>query len=95
MLWLAYVGKQTCILAKPYKILVAAQSQPTFVYAFHQNIEIYPLDPDQTIAVPEEIPSFAIKAALALLAELSGQGTLQIDFYLKEPSEEQVFEAKQ
>ncbi|KAA6401629.1 MAG: hypothetical protein EZS28_002841 [Streblomastix strix] len=74
---------------------VTAQPQPTFVNAFHQSIEIYPLDPDQTIATPEKISSFAIKAVLVLLAGLSGQKTQQIDFYSEDPSEGQVIEAKQ
>ncbi|KAA6384548.1 MAG: hypothetical protein EZS28_019925 [Streblomastix strix] len=75
--------------------MVAAQPQPTFVNAFRQNLEIDPLDPDQIIAAPEEVPPNAIKAALALLAGLSGQETSQIDFYAEEPSEEQVIEARQ
>ncbi|KAA6361508.1 MAG: hypothetical protein EZS28_042965, partial [Streblomastix strix] len=63
--------------------------------AFRQNLEIDPLDPDQTIATPEEVPSNAITAARVLLAGLSGQETSQIDFYAEEPSEEQVVEARQ
>ncbi|KAA6382043.1 MAG: hypothetical protein EZS28_022431, partial [Streblomastix strix] len=74
---------------------VAAQPQPTFVNAFHQNLEIDPLDPDQTIATPEEVPPNAIIAAWTLLAGLSGQETSQIDFYAEELSEEQVVEARQ
>ncbi|KAA6388837.1 MAG: hypothetical protein EZS28_015635 [Streblomastix strix] len=74
---------------------VAAQPQPTFVNAFRQNLEINPLDPDQTIATPEEVPPNAITAARVLLAGLSGQETSQIDFYAEEPSEEQVVEARQ
>ncbi|KAA6396751.1 MAG: hypothetical protein EZS28_007723 [Streblomastix strix] len=74
---------------------VAAQLQPTFKIAFRQNLEIDPLDPDQTITTPDEIPPNAITAALALLAGLSGQDTSQIDFYAEEPSEEQVVEAGQ
>ncbi|KAA6393980.1 MAG: hypothetical protein EZS28_010494 [Streblomastix strix] len=74
---------------------VAAQPQPTLVNAFRQNLEIDPLDPDQTIATPEEVPSNAITAARTLLAGLSGQETSQIDFYAEEPSEEQVVEARQ
>ncbi|KAA6356878.1 MAG: hypothetical protein EZS28_047596, partial [Streblomastix strix] len=74
---------------------VAAQPQPTFVNAFRQNLEIDPLDPDQTIATPEEVPPNAITAARVLLAGLSGQEASQIDFYAEEPSEEQVIEAKQ
>ncbi|KAA6371416.1 MAG: hypothetical protein EZS28_033058, partial [Streblomastix strix] len=42
---------------------VAAQPQPTLVNAFRQNLEIDPLDPDQTIATPEEVPTNAIAAA--------------------------------
>ncbi|KAA6358499.1 MAG: hypothetical protein EZS28_045974, partial [Streblomastix strix] len=42
---------------------VAAQPQSTFVNAFRQNLEINPLDPDQTIATPEEVPPNAIIAA--------------------------------
>ncbi|KAA6371214.1 MAG: hypothetical protein EZS28_033260 [Streblomastix strix] len=71
----------------------AAQLQLTFVNAFRQNIEIDPLDFDQTIATPEEVPSNAITAALELLAGLSGQETSQIDSYVEELSEEQVIEA--
>ncbi|KAA6338259.1 MAG: hypothetical protein EZS28_052715, partial [Streblomastix strix] len=74
---------------------VAAQPQPTFVNAFRQNLEIDPLDPDQTIATPEEVPPNAITAARTLLAGLSGQETSQIDFYAEELSEEQVVEARQ
>ncbi|KAA6364809.1 MAG: hypothetical protein EZS28_039665, partial [Streblomastix strix] len=58
-------------------------------------LEIDPLDPDQTIATPEEVPPNAITAAWTLLAGLSGQETSQIDFYAEEPSEEQVVEARQ
>ncbi|KAA6391408.1 MAG: hypothetical protein EZS28_013069 [Streblomastix strix] len=74
---------------------VAAQPQPTFVNAFRQNLEIDPLDPDQTITTPEEVPPNAMIAARVLLAGLSRQETLQIDFYAEEPSEEQVIEARQ
>ncbi|KAA6382703.1 MAG: hypothetical protein EZS28_021770 [Streblomastix strix] len=74
---------------------VAAQPQPTFVNAFRQNLEIDPLNPDQTIATPEEVPPNAITAVWALLAGLSGQEASQIDFYAEEPSEEQVIEARQ
>ncbi|KAA6382030.1 MAG: hypothetical protein EZS28_022445 [Streblomastix strix] len=74
---------------------VAAQPQTTFVNAFRQNLEIDPLDPDQTIATPEEVPLNAITAAPVLLAGPSGQETSQIDFYAEEPSEEQVVEARQ
>ncbi|KAA6384298.1 MAG: hypothetical protein EZS28_020174, partial [Streblomastix strix] len=74
---------------------VAAQPQPTFVNVFRQNLEIDPLDPDQTIATPEEVPPNAIIAACVPLAGLSGQETSQIDFYAEEPSEEQVVEARQ
>ncbi|KAA6388734.1 MAG: hypothetical protein EZS28_015740 [Streblomastix strix] len=73
---------------------VAAQPQPTFVNAFRQNLEIDPLDPDQTIATPEEVPPNAITAAWTLLAGLSGQETSQIDIYAEEPSEEQVVKAR-
>ncbi|KAA6375333.1 MAG: hypothetical protein EZS28_029140, partial [Streblomastix strix] len=74
---------------------VAAQPQPTLVNAFRQNLEIDPLDPDQTIATPEEVPTNAIAAARVLLAGLSGQEAAQIDFYAEEPSEEQIVEARQ
>ncbi|KAA6389018.1 MAG: hypothetical protein EZS28_015456 [Streblomastix strix] len=73
---------------------VAAQTQPTFMNAFRQNLEIDPLDPDQTIATPEEVPLNAITAARVLLAGLSGQIALQIDFYAEEPIEEQMVEAR-
>ncbi|KAA6374714.1 MAG: hypothetical protein EZS28_029758, partial [Streblomastix strix] len=33
---------------------VAAQPQSTFVNAFRQNLEIDPLDPDQTITTPDQ-----------------------------------------
>ncbi|KAA6360550.1 MAG: hypothetical protein EZS28_043922, partial [Streblomastix strix] len=72
-----------------------AQQQPTFVDAFRQNLEIDPLDPDKTIATPEEVPPNAITAAQELLAGLSGQITSQIDFYAEEPSEGQVVEIRQ
>ncbi|KAA6371745.1 MAG: hypothetical protein EZS28_032728 [Streblomastix strix] len=74
---------------------VAAQPQPTLVNAFRQNLEIYPLDPDQVIATPENVPPNAITAARVLLAGLSGQEPSQIDYYAEEPSEEQVIEARQ
>ncbi|KAA6393228.1 MAG: hypothetical protein EZS28_011245 [Streblomastix strix] len=74
---------------------VAAQPQPTFVNTFRQNLEIDPLDPDQTIATPEEVPSNAKTAAQVLLAGFSGQEMSQIDFYAEEPSEVQIVEAKQ
>ncbi|KAA6372354.1 MAG: hypothetical protein EZS28_032120 [Streblomastix strix] len=73
----------------------AAQPKPTFVNAIRQNLEIDRLDPDQTIATPEEVPTNAITAARVLLAGLSGQEASQIDFYAEEPSEEQVIEAMQ
>ncbi|KAA6383310.1 MAG: hypothetical protein EZS28_021164 [Streblomastix strix] len=56
-----------------------AQLQSSFVNAFRQNLEIDPLDPDQTIATPEEVPSNAMTAAWILLAGLSRQRTSQID----------------
>ncbi|KAA6373600.1 MAG: hypothetical protein EZS28_030873 [Streblomastix strix] len=74
---------------------VAAQPQPTFVNTFCQNLEIDSLDPDQTIATPEEVPPNAKTAARVFLAGLSGQETSQIDFCAEEPSEEQVVEARQ
>ncbi|KAA6353518.1 MAG: hypothetical protein EZS28_050955, partial [Streblomastix strix] len=74
---------------------VAAQPQSTFVNAFRQNLEIDPLDPDQTITTPDQVPPNAITAARTLLAGLSGQEASQIDFYAEEPSEEQVIEARQ
>ncbi|KAA6398279.1 MAG: hypothetical protein EZS28_006199 [Streblomastix strix] len=74
---------------------VAAQPQPTLVNAFRQNLEIDPLDPDQTIATPEELPTNAVAAARVFLAELSGQEESQIGFYAEELSEEQVIEARQ
>ncbi|KAA6394642.1 MAG: hypothetical protein EZS28_009829 [Streblomastix strix] len=72
---------------------VAALPQPTFVNAFRQNLEIDPLDPDQTIATLDEVPPNARTAAWVLLAGLSGQETSQINFYAEEPSEEQVVKA--
>ncbi|KAA6385225.1 MAG: hypothetical protein EZS28_019253 [Streblomastix strix] len=62
--------------------------------AFCRNLEIDPLDPDQTIATPEEVPPNAITAAWVLLAGLSGKEMSQIDFYAEDPSEEQVVKAK-
>ncbi|KAA6371665.1 MAG: hypothetical protein EZS28_032810, partial [Streblomastix strix] len=53
------------------------------------------LDPEQTIATPEEVPPNVITAARPLLAGLLEQDTFQIDFYAEEPSEEQVVEARQ
>ncbi|KAA6366951.1 MAG: hypothetical protein EZS28_037522, partial [Streblomastix strix] len=63
---------------------VVAQPQPTFVNAFRQILKIDPLDSDQTIASPEEVPPNAKTAVRALLAELSGKETSQIDFYAVE-----------
>ncbi|KAA6385760.1 MAG: hypothetical protein EZS28_018713 [Streblomastix strix] len=74
---------------------VVAQPQSTFVNAFRQNIEIDPLNPDETIATPEKVPQNVITAAYALLARHLGQETSQIDFYSEKPSEEQVVKAKQ
>ncbi|KAA6358573.1 MAG: hypothetical protein EZS28_045900 [Streblomastix strix] len=51
---------------------VAAQPQLTFVNAFRQNLEIDPLDPNQTIATPEEVPINAIAAERVLLAGFVG-----------------------
>ncbi|KAA6374806.1 MAG: hypothetical protein EZS28_029668, partial [Streblomastix strix] len=66
-----------------------------FVNTFRKNIEVDPLDPDQTVEKPEEVPTNARTAARVLLAGLSGQEASQIDFYSEEPSEEQVVEARQ
>ncbi|KAA6377015.1 MAG: hypothetical protein EZS28_027457 [Streblomastix strix] len=74
---------------------VAAQQQSTYVNAFRQNLEIYPLDSDLTIATPGEVPPNATTVARVFLAGLSSQETSQIDFYAEEPSEEQVMGAKQ
>ncbi|KAA6383741.1 MAG: hypothetical protein EZS28_020739 [Streblomastix strix] len=73
----------------------ATQPQPTVVSAFRQKLEIDPLNPDLTIATPEEIPPNAITSAQVLLAGLSGQEESQIDFYAEYPSEVQVVEVKQ
>ncbi|KAA6361098.1 MAG: hypothetical protein EZS28_043376 [Streblomastix strix] len=62
---------------------------------FKQNMEIDPLDTDQTIAAPEEVTPNAKSAARVFLAGFSGWDTSQIDFYAEEPSEEQVIEAGQ
>ncbi|KAA6365637.1 MAG: hypothetical protein EZS28_038838, partial [Streblomastix strix] len=43
----------------------------------------------------EEVPRNAIAAARALLAGLWGQETSRIAFFMEEPSEEQVVEARQ
>ncbi|KAA6357959.1 MAG: hypothetical protein EZS28_046512, partial [Streblomastix strix] len=58
--------------------------------AFRQNLKIDPLDPDQTIATPVEVPPNAITTAQVLLTRFSGHETSKIDFYAKEPSEEKV-----
>ncbi|KAA6384874.1 MAG: hypothetical protein EZS28_019598 [Streblomastix strix] len=58
-------------LVQQNPLQVAAQPQLTFVNTFRQNFEIDPLDPDQTIATPEEVPQNAITAAQGLLAGLS------------------------
>ncbi|KAA6376447.1 MAG: hypothetical protein EZS28_028028 [Streblomastix strix] len=63
--------------------------------AFNQIIEIDPLDLDQTIATPEEVPPNAITAAQALFTGFSRQETQQIDYCAEQPSEEQVTEARQ
>ncbi|KAA6379819.1 MAG: hypothetical protein EZS28_024652, partial [Streblomastix strix] len=75
--------------------MVAAQPLPTFVNVFRQNLEIDPLDPDQTTVTLEVVPPNAITAARVLLTGLSGQEASQIDFYAEEPSEVQVIKAKQ
>ncbi|KAA6392305.1 MAG: hypothetical protein EZS28_012165 [Streblomastix strix] len=72
----------------------AAHPQPTFVNAFRQNLETDPLDPDQTIGTPEEVPPNALTVAQELLAGLSWQETSLIDFYAEKPSEDQVAEAR-
>ncbi|KAA6400091.1 MAG: hypothetical protein EZS28_004385 [Streblomastix strix] len=82
-------------LVRQNPLQVAAQSQLTFVNTFRQNIEIDPLDPDQTITTPEQVPPNAITAVWAVLVGLLGKETSQIDFQAEEPSEEQVVEAKQ
>ncbi|KAA6379177.1 MAG: hypothetical protein EZS28_025297 [Streblomastix strix] len=74
---------------------VVAQPQPTFVNAFLQNLEIDPLDPEQTITIPEEVPPNAITASQVLLAGLSGQEPSLIEYYVEEPSAEKVVEARQ
>ncbi|KAA6390354.1 MAG: hypothetical protein EZS28_014121 [Streblomastix strix] len=80
----------------PQNLLQATtQPQPTFVNAFLQNLEIDPLDPDQTIAAPEEVPPNAITAIRVLLAGHSGHETSRIDFEAEEPSEELVVEDRQ
>ncbi|KAA6402181.1 MAG: hypothetical protein EZS28_002291 [Streblomastix strix] len=72
---------------------VAAQPQPTFVNAFHQNLEIHPQDLDQTIAILDEVPQITTATSLVILDGLLGQKTLQIDFYAEDLSDEQVVEA--
>ncbi|KAA6390366.1 MAG: hypothetical protein EZS28_014108 [Streblomastix strix] len=72
-----------------------AQPQPTFVNAFRKYLQIDPLEPEQTIAKPEEVPPNAITAARFLLAGFLGQEASQIDFYAEKQSEEQVVEARQ
>ncbi|KAA6403046.1 MAG: hypothetical protein EZS28_001425 [Streblomastix strix] len=74
---------------------VAAQPKSTLMNAFCQNIEIDPMDPDQTIATPEEVSSNAITAERTFLAMLSGRETSRIDFYADKSLEDQVAEAKQ
>ncbi|KAA6399345.1 MAG: hypothetical protein EZS28_005131 [Streblomastix strix] len=76
------------------QLQTAAQPQSTFANAFRQNLEIDPLDPDQTIATPDEVPSDAITAVLVFLAGLPGQQTWQIDFYAEMSSEEIAVEAR-
>ncbi|KAA6373007.1 MAG: hypothetical protein EZS28_031465 [Streblomastix strix] len=82
-------------LAPQNPLQAPAQPQPTFVYAFRQNIEMDSLDPDQTIATSEEVTPNAKTATQALLTGLSGQETTLIDFYVEELQEEQVVEAIQ
>ncbi|KAA6394064.1 MAG: hypothetical protein EZS28_010410 [Streblomastix strix] len=55
-------------------------------------MQIDPLDPNQTMATPEEVSPNDITAARALSAGLSVQETSQIDFYAERPSEVQVIE---
>ncbi|KAA6388068.1 MAG: hypothetical protein EZS28_016406 [Streblomastix strix] len=74
---------------------VAAQPQPTFMNAFRQNLEIDPLDPDQTIAILEEVSQNAITAARVLLAGLSVQETAQVDLNAETRTDEQIIEARQ
>ncbi|KAA6398453.1 MAG: hypothetical protein EZS28_006026 [Streblomastix strix] len=81
-------------LIPQYPLQAAAQPQPRFVNAYRKNIEIDPLDPDQTIATTEKIPQNAKIAARALLAGLTGQETSQIDFFAEEPSKELLVEAR-
>ncbi|KAA6374777.1 MAG: hypothetical protein EZS28_029699 [Streblomastix strix] len=93
--WDSYQTLNYANLVQQNPLQVAEQPQPTFVNAFHQNIEIVSQYPDWTIATPEEVPPNAITAALALLAGPSGQETSQINFYAGETSEEQVIKAIQ
>ncbi|KAA6383196.1 MAG: hypothetical protein EZS28_021276 [Streblomastix strix] len=81
-------------LVQQYPLQVVEQPQPTFVNTFRQNVEIDSLDPDQTIAAPEEVLPNATIAARVLLAGLSEQDNSQIDFYAEEPSEEREVEAR-
>ncbi|KAA6393036.1 MAG: hypothetical protein EZS28_011432 [Streblomastix strix] len=78
-----------------YPLQVAAQPQLTFVNAYRQNLEIDPLDPDQLIATPEEVPLNAITAARVLLAGLSVQETAQVDLNAETRTDEQIIEARQ
>ncbi|KAA6357767.1 MAG: hypothetical protein EZS28_046706, partial [Streblomastix strix] len=91
----SYQTPNYAILVSQNPLNVAAQPQPTFVNAFRQNLEIDPLDPDQTITTPVEVPLNAIIEVWVLLARLSGQETLQIDFYEETPPEEQELKARQ
>ncbi|KAA6355515.1 MAG: hypothetical protein EZS28_048957, partial [Streblomastix strix] len=91
----SYLTPNYANLVPQNPLQVAAQPQPTFVNAFRQNLEIDPLDPDQTIVTPEEVPPNVITAARVLLAGHSEQEMSQIDFYAEEPSEEQVVVARQ
>ncbi|KAA6366500.1 MAG: hypothetical protein EZS28_037974 [Streblomastix strix] len=91
----SYLAPNYANLAPQNPVHATVQPQLRFVNAFRQNLEIDPLDPELTIATPEEVPPNAKSAALTHLAGLSGQNMQQVDFYADEPSEEQIIEAGQ
>ncbi|KAA6373207.1 MAG: hypothetical protein EZS28_031267 [Streblomastix strix] len=81
--------------AAPNPLVVATQTLPAFPNAFLRGTEESPLDPDQTLVLPDEVPPDAVTSARTLLAGLAGVETTQIDVFAEDPSEEQVQEARQ
>ncbi|KAA6398749.1 MAG: hypothetical protein EZS28_005722 [Streblomastix strix] len=62
----SYQTPNYAIIVMQNQMQVAEQPQPTFVIAFHQKIEIDPLDTEQTIATLEDVTLNAKTAARAI-----------------------------